>query len=64
MPHFSVRVDPFNWLLRGLLGFEGFDEYLTHVRFVVNRDVHTYVGWRDTFDPHLVDLLAHVWGRP
>ena len=22
MPHFSVRVDPFNWLLYGILGFE------------------------------------------
>ena len=28
----------------------------------VNRDAHNYVGWRDTFDPHLVDLLARAWG--
>ncbi len=27
-------------------------------------DAHTYVGWRDALDPHLVDLLAAVWGRP
>ena len=33
------------------------------VRLVVNRDSHSYVGWRDTFDPHLVDLLTQVW-RP
>jgi enterochelin esterase family protein len=28
---------------------------------VVNRDAHNYTGWRDTFDPHLVDLLAKAW---
>jgi hypothetical protein len=28
----------------------------------VNRDGHNYVGWRDTLDPHLVALLARVWG--
>ena len=27
-----------------------------------NRDGHNWVGWRDTFDPHLVELLAGVWG--
>ncbi len=31
------------------------------VTFVVNRDAHNYVGWRDTFDPNLADLLAAVW---
>ncbi len=31
------------------------------VKLIVNRDAHNYVGWRDTFDPHLVDLLAKVW---
>jgi enterochelin esterase family protein len=25
------------------------------------RDGHTWVGWRDTFDPHLTALLAAVW---
>ena len=29
---------------------------------VVNRDAHNYVGWRDTFDPHLANLLRAVWG--
>jgi enterochelin esterase family protein len=28
----------------------------------VNRDAHNYVAWRDTLDPHLVDLLARAWG--
>jgi len=26
-------------------------------------DAHTYTGWRDALDPHLVDLLARTW-RP
>jgi enterochelin esterase family protein len=25
------------------------------------RDGHTWVGWRDTFDPHLTALLVSVW---
>jgi enterochelin esterase family protein len=25
------------------------------------RDGHTWVGWRDTLDPHLTRLLADVW---
>jgi enterochelin esterase-like enzyme len=28
----------------------------------VNRDAHNWIGWRDTLDPHLVDLLARSWG--
>jgi enterochelin esterase-like enzyme len=28
----------------------------------VNRDAHNYVGWRDTLDPHLVELLGRSWG--
>lgn len=31
-------------------------------RLVVNRDAHNYVGWRDTFDPNLTELLRDVWG--
>jgi enterochelin esterase family protein len=31
------------------------------VRLVENRDMHNYSGWRDTFDPHLTDLLAALW---
>jgi enterochelin esterase family protein len=26
----------------------------------VNRDAHNWTGWRDTLDPHLLDLLAHL----
>jgi enterochelin esterase family protein len=32
------------------------------VELIENRDGHNWVGWRDTFDPHLVDLLNKVWG--
>lgn len=28
---------------------------------VENPDGHNYVGWRDTFDPHLIDLMARLW---
>ena len=28
------------------------------------RDAHNWVAWRDTWDPHLVDLLCRVWGKP
>jgi enterochelin esterase family protein len=31
------------------------------LRFVENPDMHNYTGWRDTFDPHLTDLLAALW---
>jgi enterochelin esterase family protein len=24
-------------------------------------DAHTFVGWRDAFDPHLTNLLARTW---
>ena len=30
-------------------------------RLVTTRDAHNYVAWRDTFDPHLVDLLNRCW---
>lgn len=33
------------------------------VELVVNRDAHNYVGWRDTFDPHLTNLLAGLWAE-
>ena len=32
------------------------------VELVENRDAHTWVGWRDTFDPHLTALIQRVWG--
>jgi enterochelin esterase-like enzyme len=31
------------------------------VRMAEVRDAHTWVGWRDAWDPWLVDLLARVW---
>ena len=32
------------------------------VKLVVNRDGHNWIAWRDTFDPHLVDLINRMWG--
>jgi enterochelin esterase family protein len=31
------------------------------VNFVENPDGHNWVGWRDTFDPHLVRLITEMW---
>lgn len=31
------------------------------VELVVNRDGHNWVGWRDTFEPHLLDLMKRMW---
>jgi enterochelin esterase-like enzyme len=31
------------------------------VRFHENRDAHTWIGWRDTYDPWLLDLLRAKW---
>jgi enterochelin esterase family protein len=31
------------------------------VRLIANRDAHNYVAWRDTFDPHLAQLLSALW---
>jgi hypothetical protein len=42
MPHFSVRVDPFNWLLRGLLGFEL--EVQTPIKFMTVELVPVFVA--------------------
>jgi enterochelin esterase-like enzyme len=33
------------------------------VAFAEVPDAHTYTGWRDALDPHLVGLLARTWGR-
>ncbi|MCA1711002.1 MAG: esterase [Actinobacteria bacterium] len=44
-----------NRLMTRALGAQGYD-----TRLVENRDVHTYTGWRDTFDPNLVDLVRRV----
>ena len=31
------------------------------VALVEHRDAHNMTAWRDTLDPHLVDLLARAW---
>jgi len=48
-----------NRLMTRSLGAQGYD-----TRLVENRDVHTYTGWRDTFDPNLVDLVRRVLDGP
>lgn len=48
-----------NRLMTTALRAQGYD-----ARLVENRDVHNYVGWRDTFDPHLVDLVHRVLDGP
>jgi enterochelin esterase-like enzyme len=48
-----------NRLMTRSLAAQGYD-----TRLVENRDVHTYTGWRDTFDPNLVDLVQRVLDGP
>lgn len=31
------------------------------VRLAENRDGHNWIAWRDSFDPHLIDLLQRMW---
>lgn len=45
-----------NLATKEALVVQGYD-----VSFVQNRDAHNYTGWRDTFDPHLAELLAKAW---
>ena len=45
-----------NRAVRDALIGQGYDVYLFE-----NRDGHNWIGWRDTFDPHLTDLLTRVW---
>jgi enterochelin esterase-like enzyme len=45
-----------NRAVHDALAAQGYD-----VRLLVNRDGHNWVSWRDTFDPHLVDLLQRSW---
>ncbi|MGH2751348.1 MAG: alpha/beta hydrolase [Actinomycetota bacterium] len=47
-----------NHAVHDALARQGYD-----VRLAVNRDGHNWVGWRDTFDPHLIELLQRVWGQ-
>ena len=46
-----------NRVLVEALVHQGYD-----TTFREQRDAHTWTGWRDAFDPALVDLLAKVWG--
>jgi enterochelin esterase-like enzyme len=46
-----------NRAVAAALAEQGYD-----ARLHVNRDAHNWVAWRDTFDPHLVDLLQRKWG--
>jgi enterochelin esterase family protein len=39
------------------LDAQGYD-----VRMHENRDAHTWIGWRDCYDPWLADLLLSRWG--
>jgi len=32
------------------------------LRAVEHPDMHNYTSWRDTWDPHLTDLLSQLWG--
>lgn len=48
-----------NRLMAQALGAVGHD-----VAFVTHRDGHTYGGWRDSLDPHLIDLLVRTFGAP
>ncbi|MFN2490492.1 MAG: alpha/beta hydrolase [Actinomycetota bacterium] len=41
------------------LAGQGYD-----VSLLENRDAHNWIGWRDAFDPALIDLLRQQWGRP
>ncbi len=31
------------------------------VRLAEVPDMHNYTAWRDAFDPHLTNLLTHLW---
>lgn len=48
-----------NRATRDALERQGYDVMLHE-----NRDGHNWVGWRDTFDPSLVDLLSKAWSPP
>ena len=45
-----------NRVVRDALAMQGYDVALHE-----NRDGHNWTGWRDTFDPHLSELLSKVW---
>ena len=41
--------------------FRALEAQAYNVSLHENRDAHNWVAWRDTFDPHLSDLLVRVW---
>ena len=45
-----------NRAMAGALRRQGYD-----VRFVESRDAHTWVGWRDVWEPWLPELLQRAW---
>jgi enterochelin esterase-like enzyme len=45
-----------NRVLAGALAAQGYQVSLAEVR-----DAHTWVGWRDAWDPWLADLLERLW---
>jgi len=45
-----------NRIVADALRRQGYD-----VRFVESRDAHTWVGWRDVWDPWLPELLQRAW---
>lgn len=45
-----------NRALTAALVAQGYDAHLVEVR-----DAHTWIGWRDAWDPWLADLLGKVW---
>jgi enterochelin esterase family protein len=45
-----------NRATRDALARQGYD-----VELHENRDGHNWIGWRDTFDPYLIDLLVRTW---
>jgi enterochelin esterase-like enzyme len=47
---------PNNRAVARALGEQGYE-----VRFHENRDAHTWTGWRDAYDPWLLDLLRAKW---
>jgi enterochelin esterase-like enzyme len=46
-----------NRSLRNALARQGYE-----VELALVRDAHTWVGWRDSFAPHLARLLSRLWG--
>jgi enterochelin esterase family protein len=48
-----------NRLMAAALTSQGYPVELHEVA-----DLHNYIGWRDSFDPHLRRLLARLWSAP